>query len=75
MWPAATAPIRPLAWELPYVTSAALKKRQKEKMGTNNTCYKGETKGKVQHSKEPYALFGRGEVHLPTGEESIIFKS
>ena len=27
--PAATAPIGPLAWELPYAMGAALKKRQK----------------------------------------------
>ena len=26
LWPAAMAPIRPLAWEPPYVTGAALKK-------------------------------------------------
>ena len=26
--PAAAAPIRPLAWELPYATGAALKKRE-----------------------------------------------
>jgi len=30
LWPAATAPIRPLAWEPPYATGVALK-RQKEK--------------------------------------------
>ena len=29
--PAAIAPIPPLAWELPYATSAALKKKKKEK--------------------------------------------
>ena len=28
---AATAPIGPLAWELPYATGAALKKKQKQK--------------------------------------------
>jgi len=27
----ATAPIRPLAWELPYATSAALEKAKKKK--------------------------------------------
>ena len=30
LWPAATAPILPLAWELPCATSAALKKKKKE---------------------------------------------
>ena len=32
LWPrlAATAPIRPLAWELPYAMGAALKKDRKE---------------------------------------------
>ena len=29
--PAATAPIRPLAWEPPYVTGVALKKTKKRK--------------------------------------------
>ena len=29
--PAATAPIRPLSWEPPYATSAALEKRPKKK--------------------------------------------
>ena len=29
--PAATAPIRPLAWESPYATGAALEKDQKKK--------------------------------------------
>ena len=29
--PAAAAPIRPLAWELPQATGVALKKRQKKK--------------------------------------------
>ena len=28
--PAATAPIRPLAWEPPYATGAALKKKKEE---------------------------------------------
>ena len=28
--PAATAPIRPLAWEPPYATGAALKKEEKK---------------------------------------------
>ena len=27
LWPAATAPIPPLAWELPYATCMALKKQ------------------------------------------------
>ena len=30
LWPAATAPIRPLAWEPPYATSAALKSKKKK---------------------------------------------
>ena len=29
--PAATAPIRPLPWEPPYATGAALKKKKKKK--------------------------------------------
>ena len=35
--PAATAPIHPLAWELPYATCAALKKRQKKKKEEGNS--------------------------------------
>ena len=34
---AATAPIQPLAWELPYATGAALKKKKKRKVA--NTTY------------------------------------
>ena len=34
--PAATAPIRPLALELPYATGAALKKAKREKKKKNN---------------------------------------
>ena len=30
LWLAAAAPIQPLAWELSYATSAALKKKNKE---------------------------------------------
>ena len=31
LWPAAVAPIRPLAWEPPYAVDATLQKAQKEK--------------------------------------------
>ena len=31
LWSAATAPSRPLAWELPYVEGVALKKKENEK--------------------------------------------
>ena len=33
--PAATAPIRPLAWELPYAISVALKNKNKNKKQNN----------------------------------------
>ena len=43
LWLAALAPIRPLAWELPYAEGAALKKRRKKKkkkrIGANNSVY------------------------------------
>ena len=29
--PAATAPVQPIAWELPYAVSAALKRKDKKK--------------------------------------------
>ena len=31
LWPAAAAPIQPLAWEAPYAVGAALKKAKKQK--------------------------------------------
>ena len=34
--PAAAAPIGPLAWELPYAADAALKRKQKQKLGCVN---------------------------------------
>ena len=37
--PAATAPIRPLAWELPYAMGAALKKIKRKKEKDNMTAY------------------------------------
>ena len=39
LWPAATAPIQPLAWELPYAVGAALK-RQKKK-SESRVCLQG----------------------------------
>ena len=38
---AAAAPIRPLAWELPYATSAALEKNQKPKTKQTGNGYEG----------------------------------
>ena len=35
-WPAATAPIRPLAWEPPYAMGAALEKAKKDKTNKKN---------------------------------------
>ena len=42
--PAATAPVRPLAWEIPYAAGVALgktkkKKRKKEKNKRREDCY------------------------------------
>ena len=34
--PVATAPIRPLAWELPYATGVALKQQTKKEQWDNN---------------------------------------
>ena len=31
LWPEATAPIQPLAWESPYAVGSALKRRKKKK--------------------------------------------
>ena len=52
-WPAAIAPIQPLAWELPYATDAALKNKPKkfnesldkwEKVNNGGNCRPGKTK-------------------------------
>ena len=37
--PAATAPIRPLAWEPPYTAGAALKKKTKDKKRKGRKLY------------------------------------
>ena len=42
--PAATAPIRPLAWEPPYAVSAALKGQKTEKKGGKKKKKKKERK-------------------------------
>ena len=38
---AAAAPIRPLAWELPYAVGAALKKKKKKKKKKRGSSYCG----------------------------------
>ena len=39
--PAATAQIRPLAWEPPYAIGAALKRQKKKKCRSNNFYFRG----------------------------------
>ena len=39
-WPAAVAPIRPLAWEPPYATDAALKKQKNPNQNKQKTVTK-----------------------------------
>ena len=36
--PAATAPIRPLAWDPPYTVGAALKRQKTNNNNNNNSC-------------------------------------
>ena len=36
LWQPATAPIRPLAWKLPYAVGAALKSKEKKKKNPND---------------------------------------
>ena len=36
LWPAATAPIRPLAWKSPYASRVALKRKTKNKKTPTN---------------------------------------
>ena len=38
---AAAVPIRPLAWELPYATSAAMKRKEKKKKRTSYEAVQG----------------------------------
>ena len=46
--PATTARLQPLAWEPPYVTSVALKRRKKGKKKKEYTdCWKGSSTGKA----------------------------
>ena len=45
--PAAVAPTQPLAWELPYATSAALKRKKKKKKKENPSSISPEGKGSV----------------------------
>ena len=49
--PAATAPIRPLAWEPPYSTDAALKKQKEKKK-----------KERKKERKKIRAIISKGEV-------------
>ena len=39
LWPAATAPIRPLAWEPPYVVGSALQRQKDKKTETKEINY------------------------------------
>ena len=39
LWPAAAAPIQPLAWELPYASGVALKKKKAKKIKINIYIY------------------------------------
>ena len=41
--PAATAPIRPLAWEPPYAVGTALKRKKKERKKKENPTKKGDS--------------------------------
>ena len=43
--PAAVAPIRPLAWEPPHATGAALKRQKKPKKQKNQNCFASTTPG------------------------------
>jgi len=52
--PAATAPIRPLAWELPYAAGVALKKERKE--GRERGREGGRKEGRKKERKKKKAL-------------------
>ena len=61
--PAATASIRPLAWERPYATAAALKKR-KERKGKERKGKEGkENNMKVHYRKTQQTTAGRRQVN------------
>ena len=38
-WPAAAAPIGPLAWELPHAAGVSLKKQKKKEKKENDGCH------------------------------------
>ena len=50
--PAVTAPIRSLAWELPYASSAALKRQKKKKKKKKKCEEDPEIEGILPHGKE-----------------------
>ena len=53
--PAATAPIRPLAWELPYAARAALEKAKRQKT-KNKTKQNKKQKQKQQQQQQKHNL-------------------
>ena len=64
LWPAAAAPIRPLAWELPYAAGVALKKakdKNKTKRKKKEKTNKQTNKQKKQANKTD-KLEGKGSI-------------
>ena len=56
LWPAATAPIRPLAWKLPYTTDVALKSKNKNKNFMVSANQKSTTDTQIRKSNPNITL-------------------
>ena len=62
--PAATAPIRPLAWELPYAAGAAPKRKKKKKIGQNGFKYRRETSARTEFSEKAQDVNNRSRQSI-----------
>ena len=61
LWPTAVAPMRPLTWELPHTSGAAVTKKKKKKKKSTRTEGKIPGKGGVT------------KIHVGSEEEGVMF--
>ena len=57
LWPAATAPIQPLAWEPPYAISTALKRQKDKKKVFSHGFVNMKRKMNAEYVETPCAIF------------------
>ena len=75
LWPAATVPIQPLAWELPYATGVALKRKTKKwAKDLNRDCPKEDTQMTNKHI-ERYLINNEGNANQNHNEEFLSWRS